>query len=48
MTDDTADIRPLLDIVVIDCPDPQQLASFYGSLLGWQVESGSDEDWVVL
>ena len=48
MTDDTADVRPLLDLVVLDCPDPRELAEFYGSLHGWQVESGADEDWVVL
>lgn len=48
MTDDTADIRPLLDLVVIDCPDPRELAEFYGSMLGWEPESGADDDWVVL
>ena len=48
MTDDTADIRPLLDLVVIDCPDPHELASFYGAMLGWEIESGADDDWVVL
>jgi predicted enzyme related to lactoylglutathione lyase len=48
MTDDTADVRPLLDLVVLDCPDPHELATFYGSLLGWEVESGADDDWVVL
>ena len=48
MTDDTADIRPLLDLVVIDCPDPQELAAFYAAVLGWQVESGASESWVVL
>jgi predicted enzyme related to lactoylglutathione lyase len=48
MPDDTADVRPLLDLVVIDCPDPRELAAFYGSLLGWEVEGGADDDWVVL
>jgi len=48
MTDDTADVRPLLDLVVLDCPDPRELAAFYGALLGWEVESGAEDDWVVL
>ena len=48
MPDDTADVRPLLDLVVIDCPDPHALAEFYGAVLGWLVEGGSDDDWVVL
>lgn len=29
---------------VIDCPDPEALAKFYGTLLGWKVEGQSD--WV--
>lgn len=48
MTDDTADVRPLLDVVVLDCPDPRALAGFYGALLGWEVEDGGGDDWVVL
>lgn len=48
MPDDTADVRPLLDLVVIDCPDPHALAEFYGSVLGWLVEGGADDDFVVL
>ncbi|HEY8294411.1 MAG TPA: VOC family protein [Micrococcaceae bacterium] len=28
---------------VIDCPDPDALAAFYGALLGWQVKA--DGDW---
>lgn len=48
MTDDTADVRPLLDVVVLDCPAPRELAAFYGALLGWEVEGGADDDWVVL
>ena len=31
--------------VVLDCPDPHVLASFYGAMLGWEVEP-SDHDWV--
>ena len=48
MPDDTADVRPLLDLVVIDCPDPHALAEFYGAILGWLVEGGADDDFVVL
>lgn len=29
--------------LVIDCPDPAELARFYGQLLGWQVEA--DPQW---
>jgi predicted enzyme related to lactoylglutathione lyase len=25
--------------VVIDCPDPGELATFYGTMLGWKVEA---------
>ncbi|RKT84888.1 Glyoxalase/Bleomycin resistance protein/Dioxygenase superfamily protein [Saccharopolyspora antimicrobica] len=33
----------------IDCPDPRELADFYGRLLGWQVdEEASNADWVEL
>jgi hypothetical protein len=32
--------------VVIDCPDPQQLADFYGALLDWKAEPS--EDWIDL
>jgi predicted enzyme related to lactoylglutathione lyase len=32
--------------VVIDCPDPQQLADFYGALLDWKAERS--EDWIDL
>lgn len=30
--------------VVIDCPDPELLAAFYGTVLDWKVEAQSD--WV--
>jgi hypothetical protein len=33
--------------VVIDCPDPRALASFYMQLLGMQVER-EDDEWVVI
>jgi len=26
----------------IDCPDPGALATFYGAILGWQVEASAD------
>jgi catechol 2,3-dioxygenase-like lactoylglutathione lyase family enzyme len=47
MTSDTP--RPVLDLVVLDCPDPRALAAFYAEVLGWEVdEDGSDDDWVNL
>lgn len=35
---------------VIDCPDPQALAGFYGDLLGWKIQdpTGEDDQWVDL
>ncbi|MBB2913214.1 putative enzyme related to lactoylglutathione lyase [Streptosporangium becharense] len=33
--------------VVVDCPDPKQLADFYSALLGWQITSVEPE-WVVV
>jgi predicted enzyme related to lactoylglutathione lyase len=32
-------------VVVLDCPDPQTLAEFYGTLLDWKVEQGGDDWW---
>ena len=40
--------RPVLDLVVLDCPDARALAAFYADVLGWEVEDGSDDDWVTL
>lgn len=40
-------IRPLLDLVVIDCPDARALAEFYAGVLGWDIEPGGDEGWAV-
>ena len=34
-------------VVVLDCPDPQALAAFYGSLIGWTLERDSAE-WCTL
>ncbi|MGE5829661.1 MAG: VOC family protein [Micromonosporaceae bacterium] len=33
--------------VVVDCPYPKALASFYAALLGWEVRY-EDDDWVTL
>lgn len=50
MSEDTArfPVQPLLDVVVLDCPDPLELARFYGEVLGWSLEDGSDADWATL
>lgn len=45
---ETTAVRPTLDLIVLDCPDALQLAGFYGELLGWSPESGSDRDWATL
>jgi predicted enzyme related to lactoylglutathione lyase len=34
-------------VVVLDCPDPQALAEFYGALLDWKVEQNDDDRWYV-
>jgi predicted enzyme related to lactoylglutathione lyase len=31
--------------LIIDCPDPAALASFYGAMLDWKVEASADPDW---
>lgn len=33
--------------VALDCPNPRELAEFYGRLLGWNITHG-DDDWVSL
>lgn len=43
-----SDPRPVLDLVVVDCPDPLALARFYGEVLGWDLESGSDAAFATL
>ncbi len=40
--------RPLLDLVVLDCPDALLLGRFYAEVLGWEVEQGADRDWTTL
>lgn len=47
MTTTTSALRPVLDLVVIDCPDALTLARFYADLLGWELEPGADEGWAV-
>lgn len=34
--------------VVLDCPEPRELAGFYRDLLGGDLLEGDDDDWVVL
>ncbi len=34
-------------VVVLDCPDPQALAEFYGALLDWPVEKHDGEWWSI-
>ena len=38
MTDDTTPEKPLLDLIILDCPDSLALAQFYGAVLGWPLE----------
>ncbi|WP_299445217.1 VOC family protein [uncultured Phycicoccus sp.] len=39
---------PILDLVVLDCPDALALGRFYGQVLGWDLEDESDRDWATL
>ena len=48
MTDTQPVLRPRLDLVVLDCPDPRALGAFYAEILGWGVEPDDDDDWVTL
>lgn len=41
-------IKPLLDLIILDCPDARVLARFYSELLGWPVEDGGDDDFIDL
>jgi predicted enzyme related to lactoylglutathione lyase len=47
MSDNTV-LRPVLDLVVLDCPDAMELARFYSEVLGWELKDGSDRDWATL
>jgi predicted enzyme related to lactoylglutathione lyase len=40
--------RPVLDLIIVDCPDALELASFYSALLRWELERGSNRDWATL
>jgi hypothetical protein len=40
--------KPILDLIILDCPDALELGRFYAELLGWSMEDGSDRDWVTL
>ncbi|MGH3508955.1 MAG: VOC family protein [Nocardioidaceae bacterium] len=40
--------RPVLDLIILDCPDALELGRFYSELLGWALEDGSDRDWATL
>ncbi|WP_270886190.1 VOC family protein [Pedococcus sp. 5OH_020] len=44
----TPQMKPLLDLVVLDCPQPRELAAFYSQILGWPIEEGSSDDFVTL
>jgi catechol 2,3-dioxygenase-like lactoylglutathione lyase family enzyme len=33
------------DMVVLDCPDPQALATFYAGLLGQEIADDGDDSW---
>ena len=47
MTDSGAP-KPILDLIILDCPDAMELARFYSDLLGWPTEDGSDGDFATL
>jgi hypothetical protein len=40
--------KPLLDLVILDCPDALELAGFYAELLGWGIEEGGSREWATL
>ncbi len=35
-------------LVALDCRAPWELAEFYGAITEWEVEEGSEDDWVQL
>lgn len=35
-----------MNVVVLDCPDPKQLAEFYAAVLGGEVEEPGESEWV--
>ena len=42
------DLKPKLDLIILDCPDALELARFYGDVLGWELEDGATRDWATL
>ncbi len=40
--------KPVLDLVILDCPDALELGRFYAELLGWSMEDDSGRDWTTL
>jgi catechol 2,3-dioxygenase-like lactoylglutathione lyase family enzyme len=34
-----------LEKTVLDCPDPRELAAFYGEILGMRVNEDTDGEW---
>jgi predicted enzyme related to lactoylglutathione lyase len=34
-------------IVVLDCPDPEAMAAFYGALLDWTLEQNDENTWFI-
>ncbi len=42
------DIKPQLDLVIVDCPDALELGRFYAAVLGWALEDRSSRDWATL
>ena len=34
-------------VVVLDCPDPEALARFYGAMLDWEVVPGGEDWWSI-
>ena len=50
MTDTTGMVpgKPILDLIILDCPDALELATFYSSVLGWALEDGATKDWANL
>lgn len=44
----SANGKPVLDLITLDCPDALQLAAFYAELLGWPLAPGSDSSWAEL
>lgn len=40
--------KPVLDLIILDCPDALELGKFYAQLLGWSMEGASSRDWTTL